>query len=64
MIKELTFTGKLEDGNPHKEYWWKQAPLRRLEIANSLILQVYGFKSWNECPMKKELTYVGKLKGK
>lgn len=64
MLKELTFTGKLSDGDPHKEYWWKASPEERLKIANEHILRIFQIKSWDRFPMQKQLISTRKLSGK
>ncbi len=53
MIKQLTFTGKLEDGNPHKDYWFNKSYEERLAAANDLILRSHRIGSWDNCRMFK-----------
>ena len=64
MLKELTFKGKLSDGDPHKEYWWTAPPLERLKIANEHILRIFQIGSWDKFPMQKNIVSVRKLAGK
>jgi hypothetical protein len=64
MIKELTFVGKLADGDPHKEYWWSVSPQERLRLANSHILKIFQIENWDKCPMQKQLISVRKLSDK
>jgi hypothetical protein len=64
MLKVLTYMGKLEDGDPHKEYWWKATPQERLKIANEHILRIFQIESWEKFPMQKKLVSVRKLTDK
>ena len=61
MLKKLTFKGKLDAGDPHKEYWWKASPQERLKIANEHILRIFQIESWEKFPMQKRLVSVRKL---
>lgn len=64
MIKKLTHTGKLSDGDPHKEYWWKADPLERLRIANEHILRIFQISKWENFPMQKDKVSFRKLSQK
>jgi hypothetical protein len=64
MLKELTFMGKLDAGDPHKEYWWKVTPQKRLKIANEHILRIFQIKSWDKFPMQKKIVSTRKLADK
>lgn len=61
MIKVMTYMGKLENGDPHKEYWWKADPLQRLKIANEHILNIFQIKNWKNFPISKNKISVRKL---
>ena len=39
MLKVLTYMGKLEDFDPHKEFWWKLTSQEQLQIANESFLR-------------------------
>jgi hypothetical protein len=53
MVKQLTFIGKLEDGNPHKTFWFDKSYEQRLAAANELIIRTRRISSLDNCRMFK-----------